>query len=80
MCINNKDNRLMVASDDAEKAMEILKKFLEQTPGCSSDDTISAYKVQNIVRGVKFRHLELSKLRESLQKVISKLSNILRKW
>ena len=31
----------MVASDDAEEAMEIV-----QTPGCSSNDTMAAYKVQ----------------------------------
>ena len=50
--------------------MEIVVKFLEQTPGCSSDDTMTVYKVQKIVRDVKFRHLELSKLRESLERVI----------
>ena len=66
----------MVASDDAEKAMEIVVKFLEQAPGCSSDDTMAAYKAQNIVRDGKFRHLELSKLYESLETVISKSSNI----
>ena len=36
--INNNDNRVIVASDDAEVAMEIVVKFLEQTPGCSCDD------------------------------------------
>ena len=58
VCINNNENRVIVASDDAETAMEIVVKFLEQTPGCSSDDTMAAYKVQKIVRDVKFRHLE----------------------
>ena len=53
----------MVASNNAEKAMEIVL-------GCSYDDTMSAYKVQKILRDVKFRHLELRKLRESLQRVI----------
>ena len=66
----------MVASDDAEIAMEIVVKFLEQTPGYSSNDTMAAYKVQKIVRDVEFRHLELSKLRESLERVIAKSSNI----
>ena len=37
--------------------MEIVVKFLEQTPGYSSDDTMAVYKVQKIVRDVKFRHL-----------------------
>ena len=46
MCINNNDNRVMVASEDAEKAMEIVVKFLEQTPGCSSDETMAVYKLQ----------------------------------
>ena len=50
----------MVASDDAENVMEILVKFLEQTLGCSSDYNMAAYKLQKIVRDVKFRHLELS--------------------
>ena len=54
-CINNNDNIAIVASDDAEKAMEIVGKFIEQIPGCSSDDTITAYKVQKIVRDIKFR-------------------------
>ena len=36
----------MVASYDAEKAMGIVVKFLEQTPGCSRDDTMAAYKVR----------------------------------
>ena len=76
VCINNNDNRVMVASDDTEKAMEIAGKFLEQAPGCSSYDTMVAYKVQKIARDVKFRHLELTKLRESLERVIVKLSNI----
>ena len=40
----------MVASDGAEMAMEIVVKFLEETPGCSSDDTMAAYKVQKIVQ------------------------------
>ena len=67
---------MIVASDDAEKAMEIVGKFLELTPGCSSDDTTAAYEVQHIVHDVKFRHLELSKLRESLERGIEKSSNI----
>ena len=65
----------MIASDDAEKAMEILEKFLEQTPCCSIDDTMAAQKVQKIVHDVKFRHLQLSKF----QKVIAKSGNIYRK-
>ena len=56
MCINNNDNRVVVASDDAETAMEAVVKFLGQTPGCSSDDTMVAYKVQKIVRDVIFRN------------------------
>ena len=60
----------MVASDDAEVTIEIIVKFLEQTPGCSSDDTMAAYMVQKIVDDLKFRHLELSKLRESLERGI----------
>ena len=76
MCINNNDNRVIVASDDAEKAMEIVVKFLEQTPGCSSDDTMAANKVQKMIRDVKFRQLELRKLRESLERGIAKSSNI----
>ena len=32
-----------VTSDDAEKAMEIVVKCLEHTPGGSSDDTMAAY-------------------------------------
>ena len=67
---------MIVASDDAGKAMKIVVKFLEQTPGCSSDDTMAAYKVQKRVRDVKFRQLELSKLRESLERQIEKSSNI----
>ena len=61
-------------------AMKIVVKILEQTPGCSSDDTMAAYKVQKIVHDVKFIHLKLSKLRESLEKEIEKSSNIERKW
>ena len=34
----------MVASDDAEKAMEIVEKFLEQIFGCRNGDTMAAYK------------------------------------
>ena len=34
----------MVASEDAEKAMQIVVKFLEQAPGCSGDDTMAASK------------------------------------
>ena len=45
----------MVASDDTQKAIEIVK-FLEQIPGCSSDDTMATYKVHKIARDVKFRH------------------------
>ena len=75
MCINNNDNTVMVASDDAEKAMETKVKFLEQIPGCSSDDTIAAYK-RKIVRDVKFKHLKLSKLCESPERVIAISSNI----
>ena len=70
----------MVATDDATEAFEIVLKFLEQTPGCTSDDTMAAYKVQKIERNVKFRHLELSELRESLERAITKASNIQRKW
>ena len=66
---------MIVASDDAEKAMKIVMKFSEQTPGCRSDDTMAAYKVQKIIHDVKFRHLELSKLRESLERETEKLSN-----
>ena len=66
----------MVASDYAEKAMEIVMKFLEQTPGCSSDDTMAVYKVQKIVRDVKFILSKLSKLHESFERVIAKSSNI----
>ena len=69
VCINNNYNRLIVASDDAEKAMKTVVKFLEQTSGRSSDDTMAAYKVQKIVRHVKFRQLKLSKLRVSLSRV-----------
>ena len=46
------------ASDDAEVTMEIVVRFLEQTPGCRSDDTLAAYKVQKIVHDVEFRHLQ----------------------
>ena len=60
--------------------MEMVVKFLEQTSGCSGDDTKAAYKVQKIVHDVKFRHLELSNLRESLDRGIEKSSNIWRKW
>ena len=67
---------MIVVSGDAEVAMEILVKFLGQTPGCSSDDTIAAYKVQKIVHEVKFRHLELSKLREYFERGIEKSSII----
>ena len=74
--MNNNDNTMIVASDDAEKAMEIIVKLLEQAPGCSSDDTMAAFKVQKIVRDVTFRYLEISKLRESFERVIMKLSNI----
>ena len=73
---NNNDNRVTVASNDAEYSMEIVEKFLEQTPNCSSDDTMPVYKVQKIEREVKFRHLEFSKLREYLERVIAKSSNI----
>ena len=66
----------MVPIDDAEKAMEIVVKCLEQTPGCSSDDNMATYKVQKIVHDVKFRHLELSILRESLERGIEKSRNI----
>ena len=76
MCININDYRVMVASDDAENDMEMLVKFSEQSPGCSSDYTMAAYKVQKIVRDVDFRHLKLSKLRESLERIIAKSSNI----
>ena len=51
-------------------------KFLEQTPDSSSDDTMLAYKVQKIVCDVKFRHLELNKLRKSLERGIAESSNI----
>ena len=71
-CINNNDNTVIAASDDAEVPMETVVKFLEQTPGCSSDDTMSAYKVQKIVRDFEFRHLEFSKLREFLERGIEK--------
>ena len=57
MSINNNDNRVIVAGEDAEKAMEIVVKFLEHIPGVSSDDTMAAYKVQRIVHDGKFRHL-----------------------
>ena len=67
---------MLVASDDAEVAMEIVVKFLEQAPSFRSDDTIAAYKVQKIVHEFKFRHLELSKLHESLEREIEKLSSI----
>ena len=76
MCINNNDNRVIVTSDDAEVAIEIVGKFLEQTPVCRSDDTIAAYKVQKIVHDVKFRHWKLNKLCESLKRGIEKSSNI----
>ena len=77
MCINNNDNRVIVASDDEKKkAMEIVVKFLEQIPEYSSNDTMAAYKVQKIVCNVKFRHLELCKLRVSLERVIAKSSTI----
>ena len=56
--------------------MERVVKFLEQTPGCSSNNTMTAYKVQKIVHDVKFRHLKLSKLRESIERGIEKSSNI----
>ena len=65
----------MVANDVAEKAMEIIVKFLEQIPGCNSDDTMAAYKVQKVVRDVKFRLLESSILLESLERVIAKSTN-----
>ena len=61
---------MIVASDDAEVAMEIVVKFLEQTPGCRSDDTMAVYKVPKKVRDVKYWHFELSKLRESLEREI----------
>ena len=67
---------MIVASEDAEVTMEIVVKFLEHTAGCSSDDTMAAYKVQKMVHDYKFRHLELSKLRESLERGIEKSSNI----
>ena len=51
-------------------------KFLEQTPGCSSNDTMAACKVQEVVHGVKFRHLELSQLCEFIETGIEKSSNI----
>ena len=66
---------MIVASDDAEKAMEIVVKFLKQTPGCRSDDTMTAYKVQKIAHDVKFKYLELSKLHEPLEREIEKSSN-----
>ena len=37
---------------------------------------MTAYKVHKIVRDVKFRHLDLSKLRESVEREIEKVSNI----
>ena len=67
---------MTVTSDDAEVAMEIIVKFLEQTFCCSSDDTMAAYKVQKIVPDVKFRHLELSKIREFLERGIENWINI----
>ena len=70
---------MIVASGDAVVAMEIVVKLLEQTPGCSSDDTMAACKVQKIVHDVKFRHLESRKLREFLERGIEKLSHIYRK-
>ena len=70
VCINNNDNRVIVASDDAEKAMEIVLKFLELW------HIMTVYKVQKIVHDVKFRHLELSKLRKSLGRGIEKSNNI----
>ena len=76
VCINHNANRVIIASEDAEKVIEIVVKFLEQTPGCRSDDTMVAYRVQKIVRDVKFRHLKFSKLCEFLEKGIEKLSNI----
>ena len=66
---------MLVASDDAEVAMEIVVKFLEQTPGCRSNDTLAVYKIQKIVHDVKFKHLELRKLREFLERGIEKSSN-----
>ena len=33
----------MIASDDAEKAMEIVEEFLEQTPSSNSNDTMAVY-------------------------------------
>ena len=66
----------MVASDDAEKAMEIVVKLLVQTPGCSSDDIMAAYKEQKLFPDVNFRHFESSTLRESLERVVAKSSNI----
>ena len=43
--MNNNDNRVIVANDDAEMAMKIVVKFLEQTLGCSSNDTMAVCKV-----------------------------------
>ena len=72
----NNNNRVIVASDDAEKAMKTVVKLLEQTPGCRSDDTVAVYKVQKIIHDLNFKHLKLCKLLESLDRGIEKSSNI----
>ena len=58
---------LKVSWKDAKNAMNTFIKFFEQTPGCTSDDSMTAYRLEKILRTRKLNNLRVKKLRDALK-------------